>query len=399
MSGPAPIERRDGFTLIRIDGRPYERGLQHGRLLRDEIHSLRHIFYRDVVDFHGRALGLALRAVMAPILLALQRHIPRELRVEMGGIARGAGVSYWDILTFNCFDDMLHGLWLLPPLLARVPFVGNRFACSSFALLGERTADGLLLHGRNLDYEVVNGYLASDGAVTRALREHVVAIECRPERGHAFLSVGWPGVAGVVTSINEAGLSLACLTSTLNGETPNGLPLPLLYRGITQYGATLDHAERFIRGTKLTIGNNLLVASAAEDAARVFELAPRRVAVRRPREGVLMTTNHFQHEAMAPHQGGWVVQSSVDRCTQLGALCEPRAMTPMGAAAILRDTGRLTAEDGGWGCLENPGTIYSSVAEPASGRLWVRVNDRPERQFVELTTSWAARGTPVAASA
>jgi hypothetical protein len=50
------------------------------------------------------------------------------------------------------------------------------------------------------------------------------------------------------------------------------------------------------------------------------------------------------------------------------------------------------AEDGDpWSCLQNPGTIYSSVAEPARGRLWLRVNDLPEREFVELTADWAAR--------
>ena len=32
MNGRVPVERHPGFTLVRIAGRPYERGLQHGRL-------------------------------------------------------------------------------------------------------------------------------------------------------------------------------------------------------------------------------------------------------------------------------------------------------------------------------------------------------------------------------
>jgi acyl-CoA:6-aminopenicillanic acid acyl transferase len=378
-----------GFRRVRIGGGPFERGLQHGEQLRDGVRGLRDILYREVVDFHGRPLGCLLRAVMAPFLLAMHRHIPRSLRLEMRGVATGASVPYWDVLIFNCFDDLLHGLWLLPPLLAKVPFVGNRFACSSFALTSESTAHGELLHGRNLDYEVVNGYLASDGAVTRALKTNLVVLECEPSEGLPFLSVGWPGFVGAVTGVNRAGLSLACLTSTVNGETPNGLALPLLYRQILERAGSLDDAERLLRDTRRTIGNNLLIASAAEDDARVFELSPHGVAVRRTRNGRITTTNHFVHDEMTQHQNGWVFPSSVDRQARLEALCADGRHGPLEAGGFLLDTLSLAANSDPWSCLQNPGTIYSTIAEPASGRIWLRVNDRPEREFVEVAASWA----------
>jgi hypothetical protein len=390
-----PLEQRPGFSLARISGSPYECGFQHGRLLRDGIHRLRETFYRDMVYFRGRTWGLALQAVMAPIVLIMQRHIPRDLRLEMRGVADGAGVRYWDILTFNCFDDLMHSLSLIPMAVAKVPFVRQRFACSSFALLSERTSQGRLLHGRNLDYEVAE-CLSADGAVTRVLMENVAVFECRPDDGLAFLSVGWPGVIGVVTSINQGGLSLACLTSTLSGETPNGIPLPLLYRQITQHATTLDEAQRLIQLARITIGNNVLVASAAEDDARVFELSPRFVATRRPVDGVLTTTNHFVDETMVQRQEGWVIPNSVNRGARLADLCAGGTCTPHQAVGFLRDTQSPDPNDL-WSCLENPGTIYSAVAEPSSGRLWLRPNDRPERDFVELTASWAER--PAMASA
>jgi isopenicillin-N N-acyltransferase like protein len=391
MTEPAPLELHPGFKLIRISGPPYRRGLQHGRLLRLDVRRLRDAFYRDVVYAHGRPIGLAFRAVTAPLLLAMHRHIPAELRTEMHGVAAGANLPYWDILTLNCFDDLLHALWLIPPFLARLPF-GNRlgFACSSFALLADRTAGGRLLHGRNLDYEVAAN-LATAGAVTQVLKENLLVVETRPDRGHAFLSVGWPGVVGVVTSINTGGISLACLTSTTSGETPNGIPLPLLYRQISQCAGTLGEAERMLRAAKLTIGNNLLVASGPQDDARVFELSPHQVTAREPRHGAIVTTNHFMHPAMVERQTGWVVPSSVNRYSRLTDLCGADGCRPEDAAAYLRDTGTVDPETDAWSCLANPGTIYSSVAEPASGRLWLRPNDRPEREFVELTASWANR--------
>ena len=384
-----------GFQRIQIHGGPFERGLQHGRQLREGVHQLRDVFYREVVDFHGKPLGALLRSVMVPFLLAMHRHIPRPLRQEMRGIAAGANIPYWDVLIFNCFDDLLHGLWLLPPILARVPFVGNHFACSSFVLTSGSTAHGELLHGRNLDYEVVNGYLASDGAVTRALKKHLVVLECEPDDGEPFLSVVWPSFVGAVTGINRAGLSLACLTSTVNGETPNGLPLPMLYRQVLQHARDLEGAEQLIRNTRRTIGNNLLVASAAEDDARVFEISPHGVATRRPLDGRISTTNHFLHDEMTPHQEGWVFPSSVDRHARLQVLCASSQHGPPEAGALLLDTFSLAANSDPWSCLQNPGTIYSTVAEPATGRIWLRVNDRPDRDFVEIAASWASQPATV----
>ena len=394
MTQAPDLEHYPGFTLARIAGTPYQLGFQHGRLLRAGIHRLRDAFYRDVVYHRGRPLGLAFQVVCAPFLLSMHRHIPRELRTEMRGVAAGAGVRYWDVLTLNCFDDLLHSLWLVPAVLGRLPFAGRLgLACSSFALLRERTSHGELLHGRNLDYEV-SGDLAAAGSVTSALKENVVAIEARPDRGHPFLSLGWPGVVGVVTSTNAAGLSLACLTSTVRGETPNGVPLPMVYRRVSQYARSCDDAEQMLRAAKRTIGNNLLVASGPLNEARVFELSPRDVHARQPRDGSITTTNHFNHEVMAAHQDGWVLPNSVDRYARLSALCANGAGGPTEASAYLRDTLSLAPDQDVWSRLENPGTIYSTLAEPSTGRLWVRVNDRAEREFTELRASWAELAAP-----
>lgn len=398
MSVPPTLERHPGFLLVRISGSPAELGLQHGLLLRDQIRGLRAALYREVIFYRGRAAGVALQAVMLPLVLMFHRHIPPELRWELRGVARGAGVRYWDVLLLNCFDDLLHALWLIPPLVTRLPVIGRRLvpgptlACSSFAVTRRRSGAGELLHARNLDYEVDNSVIAAEGAVPRALRENVVVFECHPRRGNAFLSVGWPGVIGVVTGITDAGLSLACLTSTVRGETPNGLPLPLLYRQIAQYAATLDEAEAMVRGAPITIGNNLVLASATEDEVRVLELSPHGVTRRSPRAGVVVATNHFVHPDQAAHQDGWVIPNSLDRYARLERLCTDG--TPVDCAVatrFLRDTLSLAPDGNPWSCLQNPGTIYSTVAAPASGRLWLRVNDAPHREFVPLTASWARR--------
>ena len=402
----ARVEAHDGFLLVELTGEPYERGRQHGVALRDQVRLFRDRLYRDIIFGRGRGLGAAFTAVLWGVASRMHPHIPRELRAEMRGVADGAGISYRDILLFNCFDDVLHGLIQLNPILA--PIVNHRFvapilgrlACSSFVLTGSRSASGRPIHGRNLDYVLHDGFVDPTGIVPRVLRDHVTVFLVRPTRGRPFVSIAWPGYVGAVTAMNADGLSLACLTSTVPRETPNGIPMPLLYRLMAQYSGSLDEAEWLVRGARRTIGNNLTVASGSEGDARLFEFTVDRLAVMPPRDGLVLATNHFQDPAMAELQaGGWVIPNSVYRLDRLAQLFANGRFALADAQAALTDVCPLDDAEQWWDCLQNPGTIYSTVADPARLRLWVRTHDGAERDFVELDLAerLTARAVPAAA--
>jgi hypothetical protein len=189
---------------------------------------------------------------------------------------------------------------------------------------------------------------------------------------------------GLVTALNGAGLSLACLTSTVPRETANATPLLLLYRAVAQYASTLDEVEWLLRGARRTIGNNLMVASGRENDARLFEFTMGRLCATRPTAGLVASTNHFQHPAMLDLQTGWVVASSEHRLERLRELFGRGSHGIAGAQAALVDLCPPAGASDVWDCLQNPGTIYSSVADPAALRLWVRAFDRPDRTWVAL---------------
>ena len=413
QSNRARVQEYDGFWLVELAGEPYERGRQHGVALRDRVRLFRDRLYGDIVFKRGRRAGVAFTAVLWGLLSRMHRHIPRELREEMQGVADGAGVSYRDVLLFNCFDDVLHGLTqlntvLMPvvnhrfvaPILGRVSAAGGRMGCSSFVLDGSRTETGRPLHGRNLDYMLSDGFVDPDGIVPRVLRDHVVVFVVRPSRGRPFASVAWPGFVGSVTAINGDGLSLACLTSTVSRETPNGIPLPLLYRLLAQYSGTVDEAEWLMRGARRTIGNNLTVADAVDGGAvRLFELTPDRLAAIGPRDGLVRATNHFQDPRMAELQVGWVIRNSELRLARLGELLSDGTIGVDAAQAALMDACPVAGAESEWDCLRNPGTIYSTVTDPIRRVLWLRTDDGSDRPFVELdlTDRLGAQGVSVAA--
>ncbi len=397
-----PVTPAEGFVVAQLSGDPYEIGLQHGRLLAERIQQMRRTLYQDLIYRQGRVFGVGFTLLCRAITAIMERHIQPELRQEMRGVADGAGVGYRDVLLFNCFDDLLHALVRLvlllvpPPLRARVGL-----ACSCFVALGERTTSGHMLLGRNLDYYVVDGVLGADGIVTRTMQEQLVCFVIRPSRGHAFVSIGWPGCVGVVTGLNARGLALACLTSAVPGQTPNGTPLPMLYRALLQRHDTLEAVEWGLRKSRRTIGNNLLVASARDRSAALFEFTPWQVRRVDPQDGRLTTTNHFQTPELIPSQNGWVIPNSRQRLKRLSALCALEGPLDVAQAqrALLDTTPPPDGQADQFDCLYNPGTIYSAVLAPEELRLWLRATDRPGRPFVELDVAEALGSSRPAAVA
>ena len=400
----AQLEEHDGFLVVELAGDPYQRGRQHGAALRSRVRLFRDRLYGDIVFGRSKRLGAAFTAVLYGIVARMHPYIPRELRDEMRGVADGAGISYRDVLLFNCFDDVMHGLMQLNPVLTPIlnhrfvaPIMG-RFACSSFVLSGSKSEAGRPIHGRNLDYMLTDGFVDPLGVITRILREHVVVFVVRPDRGRPFASICWPGYVGALTAVNVDGLSLACLTSTVPRETANGIPMPLLYRLMAQYNSSLQEAEWLLRGARRTIGNNLTVASGQEQDARLFEFTMDRVAALRPDDGLMLATNHFQHPHMTDLQLGWVVPNSEARLARLAELFAEGPYASGDAQAALSDTCPLEAGND-WDCLRNPGTIYSTVVDTGLLSLWVRTHDRPGRPFVELDLAERLGGGEVAVAA
>jgi hypothetical protein len=378
--------RCDGFLLVRLEGEPYELGYQHGRALRGEIRSLWDACERLILNARGAWFGWGLRQALVGTARVMERFISPDLREELRGVAAGSGLPYTSLLLLNCFDDLMQNLRIFDRLAAR-------FACSAFAAVGNRAADGVAIAGRNFDYWFRSEFAAAGAEPTAVLRRHLVVFSYRPARGEPFAAVGWPGLIHVVTGQNAAGLAVACLTSPAWSERVLGTPLPFLYRQIVQHDHTLDQAEQRLRAARRTIGNHLLVVSAAERDARLFEFTSRQLVASRPANGILATTNHFQSPLLAAEQVGLVAPRSVHRLRRVEGMLADGSVDVERAAHVLRDTTCLDQHEPHWASLYNAGTVYGTVFEPAAGRIWVRATDQEDRRFVPVAVPGTSRPT------
>lgn len=354
------------IRTVVLEGDPSQVGLAHGKALAGDIrrtieHAHRHVFRRV-----GPARGLGLRMVALALALAMNRHIPPHLRCEMMGIAKGSGVGYLDLLLINALDDVLNILRRLAP---RVPSL----ACSSFALFGDRCAGGLLMHGRNLDYHFRNTPLDDGGQVARLMLRESLLFVYRPVGRAAFVAVGWPGLVGVTTAMNERGISLGNHTSYLQGTTPNGIPTGILYRLAMEESATLADVGRLLRRSPRTIGNNLVVGSGRENRANLFEITRDTVVEIAPNDGLVVATNHFVSPALAQKQRPYLLPHSVARWKRLLAQCDRRGLGVREALDLLGDA--EVREKAGSGSpfarIANEGTAVSVLFRPAEMVLWI----------------------------
>lgn len=375
MSTLQPVPRESVARHLRVvvlEGSPHEIGLAHGRLLGPEIQFLIQQLHALVFRRLGFVQGTGARIVARALAIVLDRHSPPRLRDEMRAIAAGSGVPYPNTLLINTLDDVLN---LIRQAVPAAPSVG----CSSFALFGPRTSDGGVLHGRNLDYHFRNTPIDDNGAVSRMLLRHAILFVHRPKGAAQFVSVGWPGMAGVATAVNDRGISLGNLTSYLRAGVPWGTASTMRYRLIMEEASSLDDVRRLLRSSRGTVGNNLMVGSGREARAALFELTPGTVAEVPPHDGVLVATNHFQTPELARRQARVLLPHSVRRWERLRELCGHDAVEPEEALGFLADTacGVESPATNLFHRVANEGTAVSALFRPGTLEMWIGVAPEP----------------------
>ena len=228
-NGPSRVVAREGkgrFELIEgtrvlfLSGTAEEMGRQHGILLRKSI--------RNVVDriLYGVGVGSSFQKgkwFFREIEEAQQRlaaHMRPEYLREMDALAFASGLEKEEVRLANYFPELFH--------------------CSGFALFGEATAGGRMFHGRVLDY------LRGAG-----LEQNAVIQVMKPERGNAWVNVGYAGFVGSVTAMNEKQIAIGEMGGRGEGSW-DGKPMAQLVREVMEHANTIDEAVDIMRKSRRT---------------------------------------------------------------------------------------------------------------------------------------------------
>ena len=116
-----------------------------------------------------------------------------------------------------------------------------------------------------------------------------------PTGGYGFVSISWSGMAGVVSGMNEHGLSITLNAGASADYRRVGAPTTLLVRRALENARTVDEAIDILTSAPPFISDILGIADASGDVA-VLELTPERHGVRRG--DLLVATNQLESDAL-----------------------------------------------------------------------------------------------------
>jgi Phospholipase B len=278
-----------GWTVLHIEGEPYDRGYQHGRLLAKEIAD-----YLAALSEHRAAKSPAeywdlYRQLVGGMYL---HRFDREQLEEMKGIAEGAaaggaeahgrpldltdvaGINLW--VELACLDDALRatpdGIAGAKTELPAFPPPPAEHHCSAFAATGPATADGQIVFGH-----ITMWNLHQAG-------HFFVWLDVKPAKGHRVVMQTFPGgiYSGMDYYLSSSGLMLTETTLAQTRFDADGTPLAARARRGMQYANTIDELVRAlsVRNNGLYT-NEWLIGDANTNEIAVLELGTNAHRLRR----------------------------------------------------------------------------------------------------------------------
>ena len=354
-----------GLWELFVKGDAFQRGEAIGKLSSDLLHYQEKVFVDQIREIVPSDSYLKfLRFFIVLFNRHLGENVLEEYRDEIYGISLSCtheydfiGTPYERQLNYHSAHDLGHAM-------QDYMLVG----CSSFATWGTQSADSSLLIGRNFDFYVGDAF-----AENKQVAFYV------PEQGYRFASVGWPGMIGVLSGMNETGLTVTINAAKSAVPTGSATPISILTREILQYAATIDEAFAIAQKRETFVSESILIGSAKDGKTAIIEKSPEKTVLFTGKEANrLICTNHYQSEEFSKDERNMENIRTSDspyrfaRLTEL--INEDLPIDVSKAASILRDHKGLQNTDLG---LANEMAInqfiahHSVIFQPEKRLMWV----------------------------
>lgn len=258
------LSRHGAHWVLALDGSPEERGKAAGALVGEQVRWLLSGYLKKIASTDR------LSPAQKEMVAAMAAGVPGPHFAELNALAEAAGVDRTALFAANLAPEVL-------PLLA----------CSCLATAPTRSSDGKVRLARNLDWP--GGDVLSGAAI--------VVVESGA--AHRFASFTWPGLLGVATGMNDAGLAAADLMAlaTGAGHPRPGLPVLFAVRSMLEQTDSVETALAWLKSADRTMPQNYALADATD--LRVVETSKTQFRVRPAVDGIGAITNYWKEE-----QGG-----------------------------------------------------------------------------------------------
>lgn len=366
--GPDFLERRDGYWLMVHQGDPVAMGARHAALGEFLTQRVEDSMFSD---FNGR-IPIWIRPLLLGFLMWQYRHMPWQVPPEQQEELWGFSATYADRHSFPLSSYRrgiyYHALHDITQELIGNPWVDPSVtgACTGFAASGEASADGHLIVGRNLDFEVFPLFDT----------EKVVHIHAR-DGAVPVVSVSWMAMSGVVTGMNADGIWMSLDAARSEGRNRRGAPVALRVRSILERARSLDDVERLMGESHPMVTDIYLAGDGKTGQAAVFERGQTRMGRRDMERGRLVAANHLLSDVFRGDEGdAWLRDNSstISRHMRMEELLADEPLTALRGQQILRDRrgpGGLRLPPGHRNSVDALIATHSVVADLTDRVLWV----------------------------
>lgn len=353
-----------GLYELYVEGDPFDRGVAIGKLTQELVQFQESTFNRQINRLVPSSLyRIFLKYFVGWFNRDLEDNVNDEYKLEIFGVAQSAshdfdGIAspYQRLLNYHAAHDIGHAL-------QNMALVG----CTSFATWGSKSEDGSLIIGRNFDF-----YVGEEFA-----RDKIVAFY-NPTNGHKFMMVTFGGMTGVLSGMNDQGLTVTINAAKSEVPTASATPVSLVAREILQYASTIDEAYAIAAKRKMFVAESFLIGSAKDGKAASIEKTPENIDLVEPKNQFLISTNHFQGKVLGNtelninHVNSGASAYRYNRVAELltGNIQNSVSKT----ASILRDQRGLMDADIGLGNEKSINQLvahHSIIFQPEKNLVWV----------------------------
>jgi hypothetical protein len=273
---------QQGWIVVHVEGQPYERGYQQGRLLASEIAAYVKCFAAHL-DYKSPTESWKSVRMFANALFL--RKFEKEFLEEMKGIADGAAaagarfgerpIDLVDIVAMNCWSEIeslddankatptgLDDRLFRDPQPQAKP-LARPDHCSAFAATGPATADGKIVFGHITMFPLYPAGFYN------------VWLDVQPAKGHRFVMCSYPGgiQSGMDYYINDAGLLINETTIQQTRFNVDGMTCASRIRQAIQYADNIDKAvEILLKDNNGLYTNEWLLADLNTNEIAMFEI-------------------------------------------------------------------------------------------------------------------------------
>jgi len=364
-----------GLWEMYTEGKAFERGAINGKLSLELVQEQEDHFVGQMNQMVPSSFYIRfLKYLIGWFNRDLDDFVPEEYQLEIYGVSHAASneydyiaPNYQRVLNYHAAHDIGHAL-------QNMALVG----CTSFGAWKGKSEDSTLIIARNFDF-----YVGEEFA------ENKIVSFVAPDEGYKFMMITWGGMIGVVSGMNEHGLTVTLNAAKSEVPAKAATPISILARKILQYATTIEEAYSIAEQHKTFISESLMIGSAKDKEVAIIEKTPTLIGIYKSKRNYIACSNHFQSETFKSDDLN--IQSikesdSPYRFKRINELIrrEPQ-IDERGAAEILRNQKGIGGAELGMGnekAINQLIAHHSVIFKPEQRLVWVSTSPYQLGKFV-----------------